>query len=170
MVLCAVFCWENLGPGIYVDVNLTCASYSDQVRPFMAMVFSNGSGFFQQDSAPSHTLFWNGLRNMTNSSGYGPGLRIPQICGIEQSWDVLEQEVQSAAAPSCKLQNLKHLLLASWCQTSQSTPADSHRNVLSTTSSSAVFLKAASHIGLRQVLPVQTKSIFIFLKVTPPAP
>jgi len=39
-MLWAMFCWENLGPAIYVDVNLTLATYTvaDHVRPFMTMV------------------------------------------------------------------------------------------------------------------------------------
>ncbi|KAJ8276573.1 hypothetical protein COCON_G00083250, partial [Conger conger] len=59
MMLWAMFCWETLGPGIHVDVNLTHATYlnivADQVHPFMATVFPDGSGLFQQDNAPCHT-------------------------------------------------------------------------------------------------------------------
>lgn len=45
-----------LGPGVYADFTLTHATYlnivTDQIRPFMAMVFPNCSGLFQQDDAP----------------------------------------------------------------------------------------------------------------------
>ena len=55
----AMFCWETLGLSIHVDVNLTRVTklniVADQVHPFMAMVFPDGSGLFQQDNAPSHT-------------------------------------------------------------------------------------------------------------------
>ena len=58
-MLWAMFCWETLGPTIHVDVNLTRATdpniVADQVHPFMAMVFPDGSGLFQQDNAPCHT-------------------------------------------------------------------------------------------------------------------
>ncbi|MCJ8744457.1 hypothetical protein PDJAM_G00118960 [Pangasius djambal] len=58
-MLWAMFCWETLGPGIHVDVALTRATRlniaADQVHPFMAAVFTNGSGLFQQDNAPCHT-------------------------------------------------------------------------------------------------------------------
>ena len=39
VMLWAMFCWETLGPGIHVDVNLTLSTYLnivvDQVHPFM---------------------------------------------------------------------------------------------------------------------------------------
>lgn len=52
---CSVMLYVLLGPGINVDVvTLTCTSYlnsvADQVHPFIAMVFFNGSGLFQQDA------------------------------------------------------------------------------------------------------------------------
>ena len=54
-----MFCWEALGLGIHVDVNLTRATnlniIADKVHPFMAMVFPNGSGLFQKDKASCHT-------------------------------------------------------------------------------------------------------------------
>ena len=52
VILWAMFCWETLGPAIHVEVNLTCVA--DQVHPFMAMVFPDGSGLFQRDNAPMH--------------------------------------------------------------------------------------------------------------------
>uniref|UniRef100_A0A8C4N7D9 Tc1-like transposase DDE domain-containing protein n=1 Tax=Eptatretus burgeri TaxID=7764 RepID=A0A8C4N7D9_EPTBU len=55
----AMFYWETLRPAIHVDVNLTHVTYRDivanQVHPFMAMVFPDGSGLFQQDNTPCHT-------------------------------------------------------------------------------------------------------------------
>ncbi|MCJ8740377.1 hypothetical protein PDJAM_G00058260 [Pangasius djambal] len=54
-----MFCRETSGPGIHVDVTLTHTTYlntvADQVHSFMATLSSNGSGLFQQDSAPCHT-------------------------------------------------------------------------------------------------------------------
>ena len=54
-----MFCWETLGPGIHVDVTLTCTANLNivgaQVHPFMATVFPDGSGLFQQDNAPCHS-------------------------------------------------------------------------------------------------------------------
>ena len=55
----AMFCREILGPGIHVDVKLTCATFLnivvDQAHPFSATVFPDGSGLFHQDNAPCHT-------------------------------------------------------------------------------------------------------------------
>ena len=54
-----MFCWETLGPGTHVDVTLTRTTYlnivADQEQHFMATVFPDGSGLFQQDNAPCHT-------------------------------------------------------------------------------------------------------------------
>ena len=58
-MLWAMFCWETLGPAIHVDVNLTRVTslniVADQIHPFMAMVFPDGCGLFQQDNAPCPT-------------------------------------------------------------------------------------------------------------------
>lgn len=59
-----MFCCVTLGPGIHVDVTMTCTTYlsiiADQVHPFIATVFPNVSDLFQQDTAmcPSalHTI------------------------------------------------------------------------------------------------------------------
>ena len=70
VMLWAMFFWETLGPGIHVDVNLTCATYLnmvvDQVHPFMAWV----------TPATLHRLFGNGSRNIT-SSRCCSGFQIP---------------------------------------------------------------------------------------------
>ena len=59
VMLWEMFCLETLGPAIHVDINLTRVNdlniIADQVHPFMAMVFPDGSGLFQQDNAPCHT-------------------------------------------------------------------------------------------------------------------
>lgn len=114
VVLWAVFCLDKLGLAIHVDVNLICETYlkiaAHQIHS-MTVVCHGGSGLFQQDYAPKwHTLFWNGLKNVMRSSRCCPDLRIPQISN--QLWDVLDQRhVRSTAAPPCKLQDLKNLLL-----------------------------------------------------------
>jgi len=37
----AIFCWDTLGPAIYVDMHLTCATYlnivADQIQSLMTM-------------------------------------------------------------------------------------------------------------------------------------
>ena len=59
-----MLCWETLGPGIHVDVNLTHATYpntaADQVHPFTAIVFPNGIGLFQSDHVlcPTARIVW----------------------------------------------------------------------------------------------------------------
>lgn len=59
-MLWTIFSCETLGPSIHADVHLTWTTYlniiADQVHPFMAMVFLDGSGLFQ-DNAPLRCLF-----------------------------------------------------------------------------------------------------------------
>lgn len=68
-MLWALFCWKTLGPGIHVDVFFTCTNYinivTDQVHPFMATVFPNASGLFQQDNAPGHCKNCSGINRGT---------------------------------------------------------------------------------------------------------
>lgn len=60
----ATFCWKTLGPAIDVVVTLTHATYlnivADQVYPFLATVFPDGSGhttrFEEHDRVQGITL------------------------------------------------------------------------------------------------------------------
>lgn len=56
VMLWTVLCWETVGPVIHVT--LTCTNFqnitADQVKPFIAMVFSNASDVFQQDIPSCH--------------------------------------------------------------------------------------------------------------------
>lgn len=58
VMLWAMLCWESSRPGIHGDVTLTRTTYlniiAGQGHPFMAVVFSNGSGLFLQKNAPCH--------------------------------------------------------------------------------------------------------------------
>lgn len=55
----SVMLWAILYPGIRVDVTLTLTTFlrivADHVHPFMATVFPDVSGLFQQDNMPCHT-------------------------------------------------------------------------------------------------------------------
>ncbi|MCI4388573.1 hypothetical protein PGIGA_G00087550 [Pangasianodon gigas] len=128
VMLWAMFCWETLGPVIHVDVTLTRTIYlniaADQVHPFMATVFPNGSGLFQQDNAPCHSAkivqAWfeehdKEFRVLTWPPNY------PDVNLIDHLWDVLDKQVWSMEAPPHKLHDLKDLLLTSWCQIPQHT-------------------------------------------------
>ncbi|KAK3544698.1 hypothetical protein QTP86_026097, partial [Hemibagrus guttatus] len=60
VMLWAMFCWETLGPAIYVDVTLTRTTYlsivADHVHSFMETAFPDGCGLFQQDNRPCHKV------------------------------------------------------------------------------------------------------------------
>lgn len=62
MMLSAMFWWETLSRGIHQDVTLThltqLSIVADQVQTFMATVFLNGNGLFQQGNAPKIVQEW----------------------------------------------------------------------------------------------------------------
>ena len=59
VILCAMFCWETLGPASHVIVTLTCTTYlsivAEHVHHFMETVVPDGHGFFLQDGLRSTT-------------------------------------------------------------------------------------------------------------------
>lgn len=59
----AMFCWENFGLDIHVDVTLIRTTYlniaAEQVHPFMLTVFPNHSGIFSRTIRPA-TLYSSG--------------------------------------------------------------------------------------------------------------
>ncbi|MCI4389452.1 hypothetical protein PGIGA_G00098170 [Pangasianodon gigas] len=97
---------------------------ADQVHLFMAMVFPNGSGLFQQDNAPCHTAKivqeWFEEHDKEFKVLTWPP-NSPYLNLIEHLWDVLDKQVQSMKTPPSNLQDLKDLLLMSWCQIPQHT-------------------------------------------------
>ena len=112
-----MFCWETLSPDIHVDVTLTRNTYlnivSDQVYPFMAKVFPDGSGLFQQDNAPCHTArivqeWFEEHDKEFKVLPWPPNS--PDLNLIVHLWDVLEKEVRSMEAPPYNLQDLDLLL------------------------------------------------------------
>ena len=127
-MLWAMLWWEILGPTIHVDVTLTHITYlsiiADHVHPFMEMVFPDGCGLFQEDNTlcnkakmvqewfEEHTNEFEMLTWPPNS---------PDLNPIKHLWDVLDKKVRSTEAPPCNLQDLKDLLLTSWCQIPQHT-------------------------------------------------
>ena len=128
VMLWAMFCWETLGPAIHVDVTLTRITYlsivADHVHPFMETVFTSGCGLFQQDNAPCHKAkmvqeWFEEHNNEFEVLTWPPNS--PDLNPIEHLWDVLNKQVRSKEALPRNLQDLKDLLLTSWCQIPQHT-------------------------------------------------
>lgn len=118
----------NLGPAIHVDVTLTRTTFlsivADHVHPFMETVFPDGTGLFQQDNAPCHKAkmvqeWFEEHNNEFKVLTWPPNS--PDLNPIEHLWDVLDKQVRSMEAPPRNLQDLKDLLLTSWCQIPQHT-------------------------------------------------
>ena len=113
-MLWAMFCWETLGPAIHVDVSLTRVTYlnivADQVHPFMAMVFPDGSGLFQQDNAPCHTahIVRECFEEHYEVFTVLPWLpNAPDLNLIEHLWDVLDRQVRSTLGYTSQLTGLE---------------------------------------------------------------
>jgi len=88
VILWAIFYWETLGPAIYMDVNLTRATYKLCNRTGTPIHDIGVSGLVEVASfsriehpVTLHTLFRNQtlLRNMIKSSRGCPDLKIVQI-------------------------------------------------------------------------------------------
>ena len=128
VMLWAMFTWESLGPAIHVDVTSTRTTYlsivADHVHPFMDAIFPDGRGLFQQDNAPCHKAkmvqdWFEEHSSEFEVLTWPPDS--PDLNPIEHLWDVLDEQVRSVEAPPRNLQELKELLLTSWCQIPQHT-------------------------------------------------
>ncbi|KAK3538082.1 hypothetical protein QTP70_028642 [Hemibagrus guttatus] len=131
VLLWSMFCWETLGPAVHVDVILTRSTYlsiaADHVHPFMETLFPDGCGLFQQDNALCHKAEmvqeWFDDHN-NQFEVLTPPPNSPDLNSIQLLWDVLDKQVRSMESPPHNLQDLKVLLLTSWCQIPQHTFRD----------------------------------------------
>ncbi|KAK3505622.1 hypothetical protein QTP70_021284 [Hemibagrus guttatus] len=114
-----------------MDVALTHSTYlnivSDHVHPFMETLFPDGCGLFEQDSAPCHKVkmvheWFYEHTNQFEVLTWPPNS--PDLNPVKHLWDVLDKQVRSMEAPLHNLQDLKDLLLTSWCQIPQHTFRD----------------------------------------------
>ncbi|KAK3509169.1 hypothetical protein QTP70_020280 [Hemibagrus guttatus] len=116
---------RSLGPAIHVDVTLTCTTYlstvADHVHSFMETVFPDGCGLFQQDNAPCHKAKtvqeWFDEHNNLAS-------KFPRFQSNRASVGCAGQTSRSMETPPRNVQDLKDLLLTSWCQIPQHTFRD----------------------------------------------
>ncbi|KAK3541531.1 hypothetical protein QTP86_029169 [Hemibagrus guttatus] len=99
VMLWAMFCWESLGPAIHVDVTLTRSTY----------LFADQE-WFDEHNNQFEVLTWP-----PNS---------PDLNPVQHLWDVLDKQVPTMETPPHNLQDLKDLLLTSWCQIPQHTFRD----------------------------------------------
>jgi len=95
---------------------------ADHTHPFMETVFPGGCGLFQQDNAFCHKAkmvqeWFEEHNNEFEVLTWPPNS--PDLSPIEHLWDVLNKQVRSMDAPPRNLQDLKDLLLTSWCQIPQ---------------------------------------------------
>ena len=93
----------------------------------MVTVFPDVCGLFQQDNAPCPKTkmdqeWFDDHNNENEVLTWLPNS--PDLSQIEHLWDVLDKQVQSMEAPPRNLQDLKDLLLTSWCQIPQHTFRD----------------------------------------------
>ncbi|KAK3510356.1 hypothetical protein QTP70_004933 [Hemibagrus guttatus] len=93
----------------------------------METVFPDGCDLFQQDNAQCHKAktvqeWFDEHNNEFEVLTWPPNS--PDLNPIEHLWDVLDKQVRSMEAPPRNLQDLKNLLLTSWCQIPQHTFKD----------------------------------------------
>lgn len=130
VTLWAMFCWETLGPALQVEDTETHTSYRDilanQVHPFMAAVFPDGSGLFQQDFNHTADVVQDWFQEHEDEFKvlpWPPGS--PDISLMGQLWEVLEEQFRSmepgTVRPEQDTQDLEELLLAAWCGIPQRT-------------------------------------------------
>ncbi|KAK3513336.1 hypothetical protein QTP70_012369 [Hemibagrus guttatus] len=131
VLLWSMFYWETLGPAVHVDVNVTRSTYlsivADHVHPFMETLFPDGCGLFQQDNAPCHKaeMLQEWFDDHNNQfEELTPPPNSPDLNPVQRLWDVLDKQMPSMEAPPHNLQDLKDLLLTSWCQIPQHTFSD----------------------------------------------
>ncbi|KAF3698668.1 Transposable element Tc1 transposase [Channa argus] len=128
VTLWAIFCWETIGPCIHVDTTLPRTTYlntvADQVHTFMAKLFPDGSGLFQQDNVPCQKAkigqeFFEEHENEFKPLPWPPNA--PDLNPFEHLWDVLEKLVQSMETVPKNLQDLNDKLLTFWYQIPEDT-------------------------------------------------
>ena len=100
---------------------MTCTLYLSTVAdyvPFMETVFHDDCGLDQQDNVPYHKAKmvqdWFEEHNHEFEVLTWPP-NSPELNPIEHLWDVLDKQVRSIEAPPPSLQDVKNLLLTSWC-------------------------------------------------------
>ena len=147
------------------NANLTCATclntVVDQVQPLMAMIFPCSSGLFQQDNVPCHTAhivqeWFKEHDKEFKVSPWPPNS--PDINLILHLWDV---GAQSMVAPPHNLQDLKDLLLPSWCQILQGT----FRGLVESMPVLAAQGGSTAYLAGHNVLAHQCKNIYKMLKL-----
>jgi len=93
-------------------------------RPCTPFHGKSGCDLFHQDNAPCHKAKmlqeWFEEHNIEFEVLNWPPSS-PDLNPIEHLWDVLNKQVRSMEAPPHNLQDLKDLLLTSWCQIPQHT-------------------------------------------------
>lgn len=126
ITLWAVFCWETLGPFVQILDTLTHATYldilADHVHPFITTVFPEGSGHFQQDNVHCHTS--DSVQDWFEEHDHEFTVLTwppdsPDLSPMEKLWDILDREIQSMRTSPHSLEELKELLLTSWCHIPQ---------------------------------------------------
>lgn len=105
-----VWCWETLGPAINT---IPTEIITDQVRPFMAVVFPGGSDLFQQDNphcAHGSGMVW-GTRRIVQDVAL-----VSKFPRFQSDWVYLgcAGPTNSIHSGSCNLQALNDLLLIYW--------------------------------------------------------
>lgn len=116
-----MFSWSTLGPLISVETSLNSTEYlrivADHVHPFMAVMFPDGDGYFQQDNAPCHRARTVSQWFEEHESEFNllpwPA-QSPDLNPIEHLWDEVERSVHSLERQPSSLTQLRAAIMSPW--------------------------------------------------------
>ncbi|GBN39680.1 Transposable element Tc1 transposase [Araneus ventricosus] len=125
IILGGTFSWAALLPVVVVQQTMKAENYlniiTDQLHPYMALVFPNGNGIFQQDNAPCHkvriVLEWFEEHTDEFHLMFWPP-NSPDLNPMERIWDVMERQLRDQTPPCPNISILRHRCLDIWCNLS----------------------------------------------------
>ncbi|GBM33762.1 hypothetical protein AVEN_47057-1 [Araneus ventricosus] len=115
------YSWAALGPVVVVEQTMKAANYlhiiADQLHSYMAFIFPNGNGIFQQDNAPCHkariVLEWFEEQTDEFHLMFWPP-NSPDLNPMEHIWVVMQRQFRAQNPPYPNISTLRDRCLEIW--------------------------------------------------------